>query len=323
MTPQTSGNATTAPDLRDLALLAALKTYREGVGLTDSTADITALAKQMGTTHTYLYRWLENKFQGNLGKFEAQVRAFLDTDHSKAEVSHDLVAQDFIVDQVGNFLRHTKRHGFISVGHGPAGAGKTCALRIYAAKDRTAIYLHASCWMQNRHALTRQLSKLTGIKATKTQTLDEALVARLAGSDRLIIIDNAQRLTESARRWLADFWDMTRIPIALVGNPEIERQWQKNDQHGSRVGLHRNITQDLATKTAKATAGHLLRLHFPEATGIAAVLNEASQDLASFGGCRAVVMRARLASEITQGGRVTDPQEAFRLAKTQLITAAA
>jgi type II secretory pathway predicted ATPase ExeA len=162
-------------------------------------------------------------------------------------------------------------------------------------------------------------------RAPKGLLLDDHLVSKLTDSQRLLIIDNAHRLTESARRWLADFWEETRLPIALVGNPEIEQQWQRNDQHGSRVGLHRDITLDLVKKatTTKATARHLLHLHLPAAQDDQTVLADAAQLLSEFGSCRAVVMRSNLANRILAGGKITSPTEAWQLAKTQLIHAAA
>jgi hypothetical protein len=337
MKPTTSGKSAAAgdaeqaiTDARNANLIIALRQYQQAHNLTDAARDLRTLASRMGTSDTYLFRYLKNDFKGSLAKFEEKLAAFLSSDHeAKVEANAEIIAQDFIVAGMKAFLRQVKAHGFIGVGHGPAGRGKTYAAKLYAAQHpTTAIYLHATCWSCGRHELTRSLARaMQLVRPPKGVNLDEALVAKLGGSDRLVIIDNAHRLTEGARRWLADFWDTARLPIALIGNPEIERQWQRNDQHGSRVGLHRDVTLDLGSAdkpgtTAKATALHLLRLHLPEAADLPEVVADATRSLPGFGGCRAVVMRSRLAANILSGGRVTDPAEAWKLARTQLITAA-
>lgn len=325
---KTSPNSTKDTDPRDANLLAALRTYQQVQGLTDSTADLKKLANRIGPSDTYFYRYFRNDFRGDLAAFEGKVRDFLESDtDEKVEANAAIIPSDFIIGGMRSFLRQVKAHGFIGVGHGPAGRGKTFAAKLHASQHATTtIYVHANIWCCGRHAITRAIAKAMQLnRPGKGLTLDEALVNRLSGSDRLIIIDNAHRLTEGARRWLADFWDTTHIPIALIGNPEIERQWQRNDQHGSRVGLHRDVTLDLVKgekSTAKATAVHLLRLHLPEAADIAAVVNDAERSLAEFGACRAVAMRAGLAKNILTGGKITDPAEAWKLAKTQLINAA-
>lgn len=334
-TPQTSGKSAAAADTdqagldaRNADLIIALRTYQRAQGLTDSTKDLDVLARRMGTSQTYLFRYLRGDFRGDLARFESRIRSFLDGDEvERAETNTTIISQDFIIGGMNSFLRQVKAHGFVGIGHGPAGRGKTFAAKLYAAQhSTTTIYLHVSVWQAGRHDITRAIARAMQLtRPAKGQSLDDALVAKLVGSDRLIIIDNAHRLTEGARRWLADFWDIAQVPIALIGNPEIEQQWARNDQHGSRVGLHRDVTLDLVRSercTAKATAGHLLRLHLPEAADVPEVVADAAQAIQAFGGCRSVTMRARLAKNILSGGRVQDPSEAWHLAKTQLINAA-
>jgi DNA transposition AAA+ family ATPase len=333
-TLKTSGKSAAAGDIeqavidqRNTQVLTTLRTYQQSHGISDSMRDLAQLANRVGTSGTYLYRYLTNDFKGNLESFEAKLTAFFTGDQvEQVTTNSEIIGSDFIIAATRAFLRHVREHGFIGVGHGPAGRGKTCASKLYAAQNAaTTIYLHIPIWRSGRHDLTRAIARAMGItRPPKGVLIDDHLVWKLKDSGRLLIIDNAHRLTESARRWLADFWEETRLPIALIGNPEIEQQWQRNDQHGSRVGLHRDITLDLAKKpaTAKATAHHLLQLHLPAGQDNAQILTDAASLLAQFGSCRAVVMRANLASRILSGDRVTDPAEAWHLAKTQLINAA-
>lgn len=313
-----------ALDTRNAAAVQALCNYMARHHLANTGDGRKVVARRMGVSETYIFRYLSQDFRGDLAKFETSILAFCEAEELKVEGNQELVGSDFVLKGMRRFLRQVKAHGHIGIGHGPAGRGKTCAARLLAAQDATAIYIHCRVWSCGRHDLTRDLVRLLKLRPAKNETKDEALVRILSGSDRLVIIDNAQRLTESARRWLADFWDATRCPVALIGNPEIEKQWEKNDQHGSRVGLHRDVTEDLKDQsTAKATASHLLRLHLPSAAQDPEILDEAVKTIAAFGSCRAIAMRAKLASTMLAGGKITDVKQAFNLAKTQLITSAA
>lgn len=306
---------------RDPQLLASLQEAIAKLPTTDKTKAYETMGKRIGCSATYIYRYLNDDFRGDLGKIETQIRGYFAAEVLRTEGNQELVTEDFSVGSTHKFLRQVKQHGYIGVGHGPAGRGKTCAARLYAAKDNACIYIHATMWSCGRHAIARQIKAAIKAKLSKHETTDEALVRLLSNSGRLLIIDNAQRLTESARRWIADFWDATRIPIALLGNPEIESQWRRNDQHGSRVGLHRDITTDLAkSSTAQATADHLIRLHLP---GYGDLTKDVAEILQSFGSCRAAAMQLSLTKAMLDGGKITDPTTAWLAAKTQLITAAA
>ena len=69
--------------------------------------------------------------------------------------------------------------------------------------------------------------------------------SKLAGSERLVIIDNAQRIDISGLRWLMDFHDATGVSFALVGNPEVLVKLRGKDQLYSRIGVKADISESL------------------------------------------------------------------------------
>jgi DNA transposition AAA+ family ATPase len=58
----------------------------------------------------------------------------------------------------------------------------------------------------------------------------------LRGTERLIVVDNANRLHFHSFQWLMDFHDATLVPIAFVGNPEVLDILRRSDQLFSRIG---------------------------------------------------------------------------------------
>lgn len=320
-TPSLSLTTSTA-DKRNLALVGRVLDYMKKHGIENDAAGRKKLAKRMGTNETYLYRYLKNEFIGSLAKFEDLLDGFFTNEIDRVIGNRSLVEKDFCVESVRAFLDHVKAHGHIGVGYGNAGKGKTCGARLYAQKDRTAIYVHVNYWESNAHCIAHNIAKAAGIRLSRKQAASDGLLDRLAGSNRLLILDNFHKAKETARSWVADFWDATRLPIALIGNPLILDQFAKNDQHGSRVGLRRDITAGLKQAAAAATAKTMLSMHFPEGADVPSIIAEATQVVISFGSCRTLLMRSKIAAAILKSGRIEGgPKEAFDLAKTQLIAA--
>lgn len=328
MIPATSGS-----DPRNPELVARLQGYMARQGLKDNTQDRAILGKQLGYGDgTAVYRYLAGKPEGDLAKFESRLTAFLDNE-LRLEGGGALVTSDdaFINPSMFAFLNQVRKHCRIGVAHGPAGIGKSCACRAYtAAHKSTTLYVHVWSWASGKGGLARELAKFAGVKA-KGEAVEIALARHFKDRQIMLILDNAQRLTNSARNWLADFFDFTGTPIALVGNPEIEAQWSRIDQHTRRIGLRRDVSVDLfdskpERNTAKATATHLLRQHLPEAQGNTAATRKVLELLTrkGSGACGAVVSHASLARMMltAPGSQITDPAQALDLAATQLLSAA-
>lgn len=326
---------TSKPDPRNPELLRSLRLHMERAGLDPAKMrDRTVLAKRLGYQDgTQLYRYLtDGKWAGDLAKFEKRLESYL-SNELRIEGGGELIddPKTFILPSMFAFLNQVRKHGHIGVAHGPAGVGKTCACRLYAAKHKdTTLYLHLYAWTRGRGALARELLKATGLKAPRGDSIEATLARHFRDSGIMLILDNAMRLTRHSRDWLQDFLDFTGISIALVGNPDIITQWAAVDQHRRRVGLKRDVSLDLFDterehNTSENTVLKLLARHLPEGANDKEVKRLAMEIIKTrdSGACGAVVMHATLAHQMLQGGRITAPAEAFKLATTQLIQEAA
>lgn len=280
---------------------------------------------------TAVYRYLNNKWTlGDLEKFETRLVAHLENEmrlDGGAQLITDPAA--FVHPSMFAFLNQVRACGNIGVAYAPGGVGKTCASRLYAAQHKSnTLYLHLVTWKRRQSIIVQSLLKAAGIKVDRGACKEEVLARYLQEKGMMLMLDNAQRLTRHSRDWLRDLLDNTGIPIALIGNPEIIKQWAACDQHKRVVGLKRDVSVDLFEsdgekiipgETSEATVDHLLKLHFPKSN--AAVKRQALTLLTreNSGAAGAVAMHARLADLMLKGGKVTDPAEAFRLASTQLI----
>lgn len=337
-TPATSGKSAAAGDgdqatldVRNADLVKLLTSYMDRNGLQNNTRDRAIIGKHLSYKDgTAVYRYLAAKPEGDLVKFEQRLAAFLDNE-LRLEGGGDLVddPHSFILHSMFAFLDQVRKCGDIGIAHGPAGTGKSCAVRIYTAQHKqTTVSIHLWKWTGGKGALVNELVKSTGISVSKNQCPEPLLARWFKDHGAMLILDNAQRMTPSARDWLRDFLDFTGIPMALVGNPIIETQFRRVDQHARVVGLRRDVSIDLfdadsSHNSAKATVKHLLKLHLPEGAQDAAVTSKALKLLttAKSGACGALRMHCKLARLMLQGGKITSPANAFDLAATQLIAA--
>lgn len=320
-TPTLTGKAAAANDsaqaqsdtrARNEALAERLFAFQKRNDLSDD-----QLGRKLGNSGTYVSRYRKNDFRGDLESFELRAEQLLLREELMEGDEETLSEKGFCVEEVHAFLDLITNQRQMGVGYGPAGKGKTSAARLYAFHNKSAIYLHVYTWTASREPFVRELARAAGVRRMRGESLFAACSRALKGADRLIIIDNAQRLTEGTRRFLADFHDATRSPIALLGNPEIVRQFERNEQHGSRLGRCVDVT---AITDRKTTVLHLLQSYLPAAVGDVETQKAALELLnrERGGACRAVKMHLKLAERMLRSGTLSSG-EAMRLAKTQLI----
>jgi hypothetical protein len=324
-TPANSG-----ADLRDPDLVQALAAYMQRNALEDNTSTRKRIGNQLGYKDaTAVGRYIKGNPEGDLAKFERLLRSFLENE-MRIEGGGALIddPDSFILPSVFAFLNQVRACGMINVAHGHAGTGKTCACRLYTSKHKAnTLYVHVWEWTNGKSALARELVKVAGVEPKHGERNEAALARHFRDKKIMFIIDNANRLTRTARNWLADFLDYTGTPIALVGNPEISDQWRLIDQHRRRVGLHQDVSIDLFDEnpemnTSKATVKHLLKAHLPDIADNAEISRRALKIVTQpkSGSCGSFVQHARLTRMMMQGG-IKDPVKAFESAETQLLAA--
>lgn len=279
------------------------------------------LARQLGVSSTQLSRALgDGDFKYNVPEFEERVRSYI-ASLAKARPADDhLITTGFLVESMDNFLSTTHATKDIGVCWSDAGFGKTKGLMVYAQRNPLCVVVSARkalCgWRAVRDAILAQLAQKRRIGG---ESWDAFLLRTFSGSGRLLAIDNAHLLTESARQWLAYDWhEVTGCPLALIGNPAIKDQWSRNDQHQSRVGLAYAVSPQ---SSAAETARTMLRLYLPEGEHDAATVKLATAVVKSKGACRSLKKHSLLAAELRKQGAQPTPAAAFKAAHSLLLSA--
>jgi len=300
----------------DEALMTGLRAFQQERGLSQA-----QLAKRLGISPAYVTLAFQGRFPGDVPAFEKRVEALLEGDaQSEREiVAVSLCSCGFLVESMRQFLFSVEHTQDIGVAWNAAGNGKTCAIAVYANAQPSAVVVTAlkslSGWRSVRDAL---LAALPVKRRGKGESWNKFLVRTFRGSKRLLIVDNAHLLTESARQWLAYDWhEQTGCGLALVGNENIKEQWRANDQHLSRVGIALELP---AGSDAKADAREILAQFMPEAARDADALALASRIMKARGAARAVRKHAALAHELLASKAAPDAAAALRLANSMLLS---
>ena len=229
--------AQATPEIRDL-----LAAYQNDQGLT-----LKQLGAKVGKSESYVSRYLSGVEVGDVALFEQSVKDRLEVAKRKRtweQVYFDTEAVR-TCHLVFDLIREASDIGLIT---GPAGIGKTTASDRYKDEHRTVISFSGEEGNGCAYGVMAGICRSLDMRKwnPREQRRSEFLREKLNGSERLILIDNAQRINMSGLRWLFDFHDATGVSVALVGNPEVMNRLRGNDQMTSRIGFKQDIGEMIA-----------------------------------------------------------------------------
>jgi DNA transposition AAA+ family ATPase len=290
-------------------LRSALSEYRDRNQLT-----LSDLAKELNTSPTAISKYLNGKPEGDVEKLESLIQDVLKNEKHRQRAANENFDTP-VSRKMNGILRQAMATNDFTLIFGPAGVGKTCGIQLFCAEVPTCIAITASRWSNKPSDVEGMLFNTVSNREWKQNTKRaDFLVFKLAGSNRLIIVDNAHKLTRTAIDWLFDFADATNCPVALIGNPEVLDTIRLNDQHFSRIGC----VASLEVKPGKASdvALKIVEQLAPEAAS--EVLGAVTAIAEKHGHFRAVRKEITLAKNI-KGDSQLPWLTAIKAAHTQLI----
>lgn len=281
------------------------------------------VASRFNVTPTRITKYLGLNKPGHdpepdAGKIQSLVKAMRRHEERRAEFRRNLFENGVTRDIAGIF-RRVLRTGDIGLIHGDAGAGKTCGGELFCRDNPDSIFLTVKEYARNSHAIRNMLFDDL-IETSETQYPGNVPVMMwieevIRGSERLIIVDNAQRLRIKEFKMLMDFNDATESGIVFIGNPEVLDTLRESDQLFSRIGIvHRVKSQD--QRDAEDTAMRLIAQFAPGAEK--ELLEQALAVITRLGKARALKKQLILAAELKEGMRC-DWLKAFDAAGEMLV----
>jgi DNA transposition AAA+ family ATPase len=279
----------------------------------------TSLAAQIGYTDAVVSQYLGvggNRYSGNVKRVEKKFMEFLrdqrlSLDASVASIACDVSRQ---VEEAIEDIRTSKQIGAVL---GEPGIGKSRGIHLYCANHELAIPLFV--WYGERNASSTEecLFKSADVARVKRGGREAKMLAeKMAGSNRIIIVDDAHKLTCPALQLLYDFRDRTGLPIALFGDHRLIEKLRNDPQRLSRTGsvytLKLKVTEDLIE--------HHIRQIIPDVNGELPALKKLCNTIAREAGhFRSVQMELARAVRLKKGCPDWSWCAAVRAAHTRLI----
>jgi len=173
-------------------------------------------------------QWISGKYPGRLAELNSKVSNFLDQLDETSKMEEALpVSPPFIKTRISEEITHMLLLAQTSPGMvmicAEAGMGKTATARQYVAK-------HGNCWLVT---ISPHTSKMHGMLLAVAETVlngaainNSNIVAAIGkrvqrrDAPTLLIIDEAQNLSDEATNQLRHFTDNFQCGIAMLGNSE-------------------------------------------------------------------------------------------------------
>lgn len=212
--------------------------------MSDSGRSQSSVAKAIGLSAPTISAYLAGTYAGDIPATESKILQYLELQAQRAvriEASSEIIKTKALA-HINASLDMAFRDQDMVVVTGPSGAGKTTSLKLYA-KEHSAVILIEADPGYTSMALFAELCDKLGLPAKGSlHDLLQRVVEKLAGSGRLIIIDEAEQLPYRALEMIRRVHDKAGVPVALIGMPRLKKNLQGDQNHyaqlWSRVGLH-------------------------------------------------------------------------------------
>lgn len=217
---------------------AALRARAEAEGLS-----MGEVARASGVPQGTLNPWYHGAYTGNYEAVTARLRRYLAAAAESAAVAAALPEAPGFVEtptarELFEALVYAQSLPEIAVVTLAAGCGKTTVARHFAATRPHVTLVTMRPSTAGRGAMLAEIAAALDVTERNPVRLDRAIGARLARSSRntLLIVDEAQHLTDEAVNQLRFFHDEVGCGLALLGNEAVWRRWAARPER-DRDGL--------------------------------------------------------------------------------------
>jgi DNA transposition AAA+ family ATPase len=187
----------------------------------------TQIARELSISPATLSLFLAGTYTGNNNEIAKKVERFLTTGATRSKLTRapniytELHNTREILQKVE--MVHIERE--IAVISGPAGCGKTTALKHYALDNSDVIYIELDVTMSSHRTVLLAILEEMGDSARgSTNDLMRRLISKLRGSNRMIILDEAQHMTEKAFDAIRALNDKAQAALVYAGNPTVVKR---------------------------------------------------------------------------------------------------
>jgi DNA transposition AAA+ family ATPase len=174
----------------------------EGSGYTQK-----KVATKTGLSTAVISQYLKGVYNGNIANVEAALADLISREEERAKRRE--VKERFVKTQLSGLvlglIANTHMDGDIGVIYGPAGMGKSIALREYATTNKGVILIEADPGYTAK-VLLQELCARLGVKKTgNIHELSEECIQSLSGTGWVILVDEVSYCPIAHLRYCAEF----------------------------------------------------------------------------------------------------------------------
>lgn len=214
------------------------------------------VGKQLGISASALSQFLRSLYAGNNQELSARVEELLAREASRGalpQIANSGWRETTIAEAVSGGLIGCHQRRQLGLITGDAGLGKTTTIEHYAAENRSAVVVRVETTCARPHYLLRAIGSTLGLRVpSDLYSAHNTIRDALRGTDRLLVLDEAQRLTAQALECIRDLHDAAKVGVMLCGNQAVQSGVYGTGQaafaqHFSRLGVHVSVTNEMIT----------------------------------------------------------------------------
>jgi len=256
------------------------------------------LSKETGLSTSVISQFLNGTYTGDNEEVAKTIGQYLAVGKERLNSVSDVqfVEKLYNTQEVLFACNYAHRNNDITLVSGDAGAGKTTALKYYAEHNTGVIFVTANACITTATAILSLICRQIGRQVpTRRAALMNTLVEQLTGTNRLIIIDEADHLLLDALQAVRNLNDTAHCGIVLSGNDKIYRQMlsprrgYEFEQIRTRIIVRKKVFNEYTVEEMRAMfpslnqecIGYMLKLACAESLRTARKLYEVAKEVAN------------------------------------------
>lgn len=256
------------------------------------------LSKETGLSTSVISQFLNGTYTGDNEEVAKTIGQYLAVGKERLNSVSDVqfIEKLYNTQEVLFACNYAHRNNDITLVSGDAGAGKTTALKYYAENNTGVIFITANACITTATAILSLICRQIGRQVpTRRAALMNTLVEQLTGTNRLIIIDEADHLLLDALQAVRNLNDIAHCGIVLSGNDKIYRQMlsprrgYEFEQIRTRIIVRKKVFNEYTIEEMRAMfpslnqecIGYMLKLACAESLRTARKLYEVAKEVAN------------------------------------------
>jgi DNA transposition AAA+ family ATPase len=259
------------------------------------------LASKIGISESVISQIRAGEYEYNPDNFVwMQIRKFIETINRK-------VYDTKLIRVVNRMLNDAYKDKEIAVITSCSGAGKTTAIVQHCLINHYAVHIRVNEVFTTKYLLQIILRSLgTPHLGLSTQQMYETASEILSRKNRLIVIDEAERLKVSQLELLRDLYDQGNMGLCLVGLESLRSLLQRGKNlRENLVQLYSRVAyQKIVDILEPDDVAMIIRDKLPVHNITQAMMKDLSKRYKSRGGLRAVLKLCQLATKLAEKNNI-------------------